>query len=225
VTNSSQLKTLAISIAIVSFTAAVPLRADNITGGAVTGGSAFTAGGVFDHLTVPFGSVTAPANTVGDNNFKDSPNLFAFAEQQNFTLASNLATDVGLNPVPKGTTVNSDYVTFEPDGGGFNLIGHVDFSTPVLAIITSDGLLIASNFLGAAGVTYLDPAAVGLEAGDFVTIDGSNPNQIDWNTSASIPGDSVRVITAGTVPEPSSLLLFGTVLLGVALAARRKLLS
>ena len=223
-----ELKALAISVLTASLIAAGPVRADNITGGAVTGGSAFTAGGTFDHLSVPWGSVTSPANTVGDDNFKASPNLFAFAEAQNFTLTSNLATDVGQNPIPAGTTVNVDFVTFEPTTA-LNLIGHVDFSSKVLGILTLDASLTASNFLGDAGITYLDPVSVGLEAGDFVTIDGSNPNQIDWNTSASIPGDSVRVITAATVttpvPEPSSLLLIATGLLGLGGIVRRRFLA
>ena len=225
---SLEFKAAAILVAIVGLVAAGPVRADNITGGAVTGGTAFTAGAVFDHLSVPWGSVTTPANTVGNDNFNGSPNLFAFAEQQNFTLTSNLATNVGQNPVLAGTVVSSDFVTFEPDGTGYNLIGHVDFSTPVLAIVTLDAQLIASNFLGDAGITYLDPVNVGLEVGDSVTIDGSNPDQIDWNTSASVPGDSVRVITAAgpaPVPEPSSLLLLGAALCGVAVTMKRKLYS
>jgi hypothetical protein len=49
----SEFKILAILAGIVVLIAAGPVRADNITGGAVTGGSAFTAGGIFDHLTVP----------------------------------------------------------------------------------------------------------------------------------------------------------------------------
>jgi len=221
-----ELKALAISVLTAGLIAAGPARADNITGGAVTGGSAFTAGGTFDHLTVPFGTVTSPANTVGNDNFEDSPNLFAFAEVQNRTLTSNLATDVGQNPIPAGTTINSDFVTFEPDGSGFDLIGHVDFSSKVLGIITLDASLIASEFLGASGITYMYVPDVGLEPGDVVSIDGSNPNQIDWNTSASVPGDSVRVITAAAVttpvPEPSSLLLIATGLLGLGGTLKRK---
>ena len=117
--------------------------------------------------------------------------------------------------MPVGTTVNSQFVTFEP-GDSQNdehMIGDVVFSSQVLAIITSDNLLASSNYLGDSGITYEDPFGVGLEAGDFVTIDSTNPDQIDWNTSASIPGDSVRVITAATatsaVPEPCLAAITG----------------
>lgn len=199
-----------------------PARADNITGGGVTGGSAFTGGGTFVDLSVPWGSVSSPADTVGDDNMNSSPNLFAFAEAQDYTLTSILTADVGKTQVPAGTMVNSDFVTFEPHNT-LVLVGYVDFSTPVLAIITSDSLLTGSNYLGAPEITYLDPVGVGLEAvnNDSVTIDPSNPDQIDWNTTANVPGDSVRVITAATVPEPASfsLLFFGALLFWLTPAA------
>lgn len=197
----------------------------SVIGGAVTGGSAFTAGGTFIQLTVPWGSLSTPANTVGNNNF-NKPNLYAFDEKQDFTLTSSLATNVGLSSILAGTTVDSQFVFFDP-GPSENLIGHVDFSSKVLAIITSDGHLIASNYLGAPGITYSDPADVGLEAGDLVTIDSSNPDQIDWNTTASDPGDAVRVITAAptSTPEPSSLLLVAMAVLGLSVGVKRKYVS
>jgi hypothetical protein len=152
--------------------------ADNITGGAVTGGSASTAGGTFVNLTVPWGAVTTPANTVGNGNF-GTPDLYGFGESQNFVLTSTLTTQVGQTSIPAGTNVNSFFVTFEPGGSAYDLVGYVTFDAPVLGIITSDASLTASNFLGDAGITYLDPSAVGLDAGDSVTIDKSNPNRID----------------------------------------------
>lgn len=213
-------------LAILSAGAAGSVFGANITGGAVTAGSALTAGGTFVDLTVPWGSVSTPANTVGNANFL-TPDLYAFSETQNFALTSTLAAQVGQTSISAGTVVNSFFVTFEPGGAGYNLIGHVDFSAPVLAIITSDASLAASNFLGDAGITYLDPGSVGLEAGDSVTIDASNPDQIDWNTSASTPGDSVRVIlgvpTTTAVPEPSSVLLSMIGLLAGGFAMKRKM--
>lgn len=215
---NSDFKALIISVATFGLLiVAGPVRANSIAGGSVTGGSAFTAGGKFIDLTVPWGAASNPANTVGSANFM-SPNLYAFDEVQNFTLTANLATDVGLNPIPAGTKVNSSFVTFGPSTTTENLLGYVDFNSPVLGIITSDASLLATNFLGDSGITYQDPVNVGLEAGDLVTIDSGTPNRIDWNTTASTPGDSVRVITATAVtpvPEASGVLLLGGVLLGL----------
>lgn len=130
--------------------------AASITGGAVTGGSAFTAGGTFIELSSPWGSVSTPPNTVGNVNF-GTRNLYAFPEAQNYTLASTLTTQVGDTSISAGTIVSSFFVTFEPGLTEYQLIGHVDFSAPVLGIVTSDSSLVASNFLGAAGITYFDP--------------------------------------------------------------------
>jgi hypothetical protein len=212
--------------AVLVLACAMPMFSDSITGGAVTGGSALSAGGTFVDLSVPWGSVSTPVNTVGNANF-GTPDLYAFAETQSYTLTSTLSADVGMTSLAAATTVNSFFVTFEPGGGGYQLIGYVDFNAPVLAIITSDNSLIASNFLGDAGISYQDPASVGLEPGDLVTIDASNPNQIDWNTSASTPGDSVRVIlgTATAAPEPSSMLLAGIGFAIVATSSRRRIRS
>ena len=200
---------------------AIPAGA-SVVSGVVTGGTAHAGGGTFVKLTAPWGSVSTPSNTVGSDNFgPDNKNLYAFDELQNFTLTANLATNIGLNPILAGTTVSSQFVTFEPNSSGVEtLIGDVTFSAKVLAIITEQGTLIASNYLGAPGITYLDPAAVGLETGDTVTISGLYT--IHWDTAASSPGDSVRVITAAT-PEPGTMIMFGSGIIGLAGLLRRKI--
>jgi hypothetical protein len=92
------------------------------------------------------------------------------------------------------------------------VIGTVTFNSDVLAIFTSTATLASTDFLANTGVNYLNPAQRGLEAGDSVTIIG--PQEILFDTSASSPGDYVRVLTAFSpavaVPEPGAIALPGT---------------
>jgi hypothetical protein len=198
---------LAFMAGILPLLLASPARATIISGD-VTGGSALTAGGVFVKLTPPLNNPFGPPNSVGNDNFQ-SPNLFGFDENQNIVLTAPLAVDVGSSPLPVGTVVASHYVFFDP-GPSLHMIGHVNFDSDVLAIITTTNHLAASDFLAHTGVNYLNPGARGLEAGDSVTISGAR--QILFDTTADSPGDYVRVLTAfspAAVPEPSPFILLG----------------
>jgi PEP-CTERM motif len=194
----------------------VPARAD-IVSGAVTGGSAQMAGGVFVKLTTPLMNPFGTPNSVGNDNFQ-SPNLFAFDEVQNISLAAPLVLDVGSSPIAAGTLLSSYYVFFDP-GPTQQVIGTVNFDSTVLGIITGTSDLASGDFLATPGVNYRNPALRGLEAGDSVTISGTQ--QILFDTTASSPGDYVRVITVGTTgtattPEPSSAALMTLGVLGLA---------
>ncbi len=208
------MKKLCAGIALLVFATPLPLIADIISG-AVTGGTALTAGGVFVKLTVPLQNPFGPPNSVGNDNFQ-SPNLYGFDEDQNILLTAPLTVDVGSSPIPAGTVVASHYIFFDP-GPTEHVIGTVDFDSDILGIITSTTTLADSDFLAETGVNYLNPANRGLDAGDSVTISG--PEQILFDTVASSPGDYVRVLTAfspgGTTtpaptPEPGSILLLGS---------------
>lgn len=186
----------------------------------IIGGAVVTPGAAFLKLTVPLANPFGPPNSVGNNTFQ-SPNLFGFDEDQNILLAAALNVDVGPSPIAAGTTVASHYIFFDPVSGSID--GTVDFDSKVLAIITSTGLLLASDFLANTGVNYLNPAARGLEPGDSVTISGAN--QIHFVTTAGTPGDYVRVLTEfspAAVPAPGVLSLLAAAALAAAGLARRR---
>ena len=180
-----------------------------IVSGIVTGGSVLSLGGTFVKLTPPLSNPFGPTNSVGNDNFQ-SNNLFGFDEDQNILITAPITADVGLSPIPAGTTVASHYIFFDP-GPAETVIGRVNFDSNVLAIFTSTGTLAASDFLAKTGVNYLNPTQRGLEAGDSVTISG--PQQILFNTAASSPGDYVRVLTefspAAAAPEPATWMNLG----------------
>ena len=77
-----------------------------VIAGSVTGGTAFAAGGTFIKLTPPLANPFGPPNSVGNDTFQ-TPNLYAFDEDQNIVLAAPLDVDVGTGPLPIGTTVAS----------------------------------------------------------------------------------------------------------------------
>jgi hypothetical protein len=70
-------------------------------GGAVSGGTALTAGGVVVRLTTPLPNPFGPPNSIGDDKFQ-SPDLFGFNEDRNIPRTAPLAVDVGPSPIPAG---------------------------------------------------------------------------------------------------------------------------
>ena len=191
-----------------------------VIGGGVTGGDSLDVGGLFVELD------PNSAFTVGNNTFQD-PNLYAFDEDQNIVIPSDIAVDIGTSPM-EGEVVASHYVFFDPLSTTSQM-GFVDFDAPIFGVATSTANLAASDFLLNNSVTYLNPTLRGLESQDFVGIDPNDGNRllVDW--SASTPGDYVRVFTmespTAADPNPSIIPLpaSGALLLaGLGLVALRR---
>ncbi len=159
--------------------------------GTVTGGSAASAGGVFEQLCDPIG-------TIGNNNLQ-SNNLFAFEEAVGVTLAQDIVVNQPMNgTIAAGTRVNSYYVAYDP-ATDRDIIGSVTFPAPILGMATQVDTLDASDTLGNPTANYLNPTLRGLEPGDNASFSGATV-MVDF--SAGTPGDYVRVITE--VPDTDS---------------------
>lgn len=193
-------------------------------GGSVTGGAALGQGGIFEKLNVPFNPPNGNLNEVGADTF-ETPNLYVFDEDQNITITAGLAVDIGTAPMA-GDVVASHYVFFDPNdpSNSTNIQGYVDFDADIFGIATTTSNLSNSDFLANTGVVYLNPTLRGLEFGDSVSIDPTNPRRLLVDFTAGTPGDYVRVLTMESViPEPSTGLLVSTGLLGLAARRRRTL--
>jgi len=185
--------------------------------GALTGGGAFTNGGVFELLTPGQGFI------VGEDN-QQSNNLFAYDERQGVMLLADLSVDIGTT-ILAGTRFDSHYVFFDPRLQ-ISSRGSVTFSGNVLGILSTAASETATDgTLGRPGVAYQSPLLRGLENTDFVTFTG---NRVNVNWLAASPGDYIRVLTLSavpSVPEPATwammIIGFGTV--GFALRRRRVL--
>jgi hypothetical protein len=187
-----------------------------VIGGGVTSGS-----GSFVELTVPF-SESDPDNTVGNDTF-DSPNLYAFDEEQNIFITSTIQVDIGTNPTA-GDEVASHYIFFDPLNNASQQ-GFVLFDADIFGVATSQTNLDNSDFLANTGVTYLSSSLRGLESGDSVSIDPLDPRRLTVDWTASSPGDFVRVFTRRSeiaASEPATLALLAAGLGGLGAVARRR---
>ena len=176
--------------------------------------------------------IAAPADVNDDAPAATNTGQQGSDEQQSVPLTSNLNVDGGS--IAAGTVVDSHMIFLNTDGGTlaehFNVLW--EFSGEILGIMSngSGSLEVASSaLLGASGTLY--PAtpfsARGLEGNrswcslnvnDCYSVSG---NLLTLTMRVTEPGDWTRVITKSSVPEPSTLMLFGLSLLGLGMVRRR----
>lgn len=182
-------------------------------------------------------TVVAPPSSVDLTDTGAAALLFA---EQSLVLSSPLAVDISapgsyaslasltFGTIAPGTDVSSYYLHtwYSTDILGTVYSGSITFSTPILGVeALSPSLVNTNSLLGSPTTTYTTFVLnQGYEFGtqiDSLTISGDTLTFL--NETYGKP-DDLRIITATSVPEPSTLLMLGTGLLGIGGVFRRKFL-
>ena len=133
--------------------------------------------------------------SVGADTF-DTDNLYAFDEDQNITLKDAIRVDIGGEDgqIAAQTVVASHYVFFDSLRGTH--YGYVDFDAPILGVAALPASMDATDFLANTAVNYISTDLRGLERGDYVWVDKTDPFRLWVYWAGSSPGDYIRVFTA-----------------------------
>ena len=170
--------------------------------------------------------VSAPANVLNDDVTNTA--MRGFDEAQGVVTTTDFLIDGGT--LLAGSFVDSHMIFLNTAGTGqLSHSGVVwTFSGPILGVMSNatGSYEAASSFeLGAPGTNDATcPGAPpymarGLEANDSYSVAG---NMLTVNMIVTQPGDWIRVVTAAQVPEPGSMLLFGSGVAALLLRRRRR---
>jgi hypothetical protein len=160
----------------------------------------------------------APPPSVELSQLESNTTMFAFDERQCVTLLAPLKVNISaagtydakddLTPgsIPAGTRVSSHFVQADRQSsvGQIDLEGTLTMNAPILGLITANGSLSNSDFLGALGTVYPTGSAgraLQFDGGDSVVLDAGLLS-VTIHVLNSQHADQLRVITQCQLPPP-----------------------
>lgn len=163
-----------------------------------------------------------------------------FNEVTNLLLALPLLVDITTtgtfdtvaSPTPgsiaAGTAVDSYYLITDPVGAPTTFsrryLGSITFSTDILGIVALNTYASSDPIVGHPGTLYTNHAGIAIDFGvPDVLVLSADRRTVSFDLTSGPGADNFRVITAATpVPEPASMLLLISGLVGVATRLRRR---
>jgi hypothetical protein len=209
-----KMRFVSLSLLTICMLAAVPALADETL---YFNGTVTATGGAHDYNTKSPYSISDPFTVPNSSDIETLS--IEYWDHSNTVVLSSLQMAIG------STAFGGSFETISPDAGSNTLLNGGVANSHGYYLVVADFTFTSIDWSGAGWIT-LENAICG--TGCTVLWDASDPNLDAYNSStgglakASIYGETFS-LDGEITPEPSSLLLLGSGLLGLAGVLRRKL--